>query len=296
MDPLLAQIPWHALRVFEASARHLSFTRAAAELNVTQSAVSHQVRGLELRLGYELFERRTRALALTPEGIRLADAVGRGLAVIGAELAALDGERQDRPVRITSSSSISAKWLMAALGRFTREHPSIAVSLAAEDRLLDPASDGIDLALRFGPTDASPPGRLLGLDTLFPVCRPGSAPDGQWGELPLIEDETSAGHASGADWKSWFAATGSAPRPITGPRVSHTHLAMQAAADGLGVAMARGVLAVEDLASGRLERLDDRVVPTRFGYRLLPVRPREAKARLVADWIAGQLAPLLIPG
>ena len=146
--------PLADLHAFEAAARHLSFTRAAAELGVTQGAVSQRIRRLEDTLGRPLFERLTRALALTADGKTLAAAIGDGLARIDDGLAAID--RQRRPPRGAATLTLSVapgfagRWLLPRLGRFRERHPDIEVRIEAEDRLANFAGDGVDLAIRCG--------------------------------------------------------------------------------------------------------------------------------------------------
>src|SRR5262245_28775371 len=137
------------LRGFEAAARHLSFTRAAAELHVTQSAVSRQIKTLEDQLGVRLFRRLNRALLLTEEGQALARATATALGGIEQAVARLPGLAQDRPITVTTTVSFAALWLVPRLARLRAVHPDIDVRLAASNELEDLQRERIDLAIRF---------------------------------------------------------------------------------------------------------------------------------------------------
>jgi len=142
-----------ALRGFEAAARHLSFTRAAAELNVTPAAVSHAIRELELDLTVRLFERSSRVVRLTPAGELLSRAVAEGLGTIGRavqRLRAVDGRPK---LMVTTSPSLAAKWLVPRLDGFLAQHPEVDVRIDVSQGLADFAEDGVDIAIRFGTGD-----------------------------------------------------------------------------------------------------------------------------------------------
>jgi len=142
--------PLNALRAFEAGARHLSFTLAAAELNVTQAAVSHQVRGLEDALGVKLFERRTRQLELTVAGRRLLPTVSEAFDRIAATVADLRLSELDAPLSVTVTPHFGARWLAGRLSHFWRNHPEIDLRLHHSNRVLDLSQGEVDLGIRFG--------------------------------------------------------------------------------------------------------------------------------------------------
>ena len=137
-----------ALRVFEAAARHLSFTKAALELNVTQAAVSHQVRALEEQLGVSLFRRTTRRLALTREGLRLQPAATEAFEIL--RRAVSDIGRGEQVLAITTTPSFGARWLAPRMGRFAERHPGIELSIRHTQTVLDLGREGLDLAVRWG--------------------------------------------------------------------------------------------------------------------------------------------------
>ena len=184
-DPL-AQIPLSAIRMFEAAARHGSFTRAAEELGVTQAAVSWQVKALEKRLGQPLFVRQTREVVLTASGERLARAAGEAVSLLRTALSALT-EAAEGVLSITALPSFATLWLAPRLGDFQLAHPRIAVRLEVTGRVVDLQREGLDVAIRGGR------GGWAGLETrqlapadLVPLCTPEFAE--RFGGLRRAED------------------------------------------------------------------------------------------------------------
>ncbi len=258
--------PLNALRAFEAAARHLSFTKAAEELNVTPAAVSHQVKALEGYVGTPLFRRLTRALLLTDAGQAALPGLSEGfdrLAEAAAQLSARDGEGL---LTISVAPSFGAKWLVPRLERFRAAHPEIDVRIDANDRVIDMAREAVDVGLRFG--SGRYPGyrvdRLFSTEQVrsFPVCSPKllegphglETPDDLRHHTLLHQDWSQASEAS-PDWRMWLLAAGVRDiDPARGPRFSQTSMAVQAAIEGQGVALAEEVIVAGDLASGRLVR------------------------------------------
>src|SRR5690554_3410277 len=163
----------NALRAFEAGARHLSFTRAADELHVTQTAISHQVRQLEAELGFPLFRRSTRRLELTPEGQRLAPAVTQALERIAEAVEALRARRRDNLLRVSMAPAFGTKWLVGRLSRFWLAHPDVELQLNHSPLLTDFTRDDVDLAIRYGrgPWPGVVSELLIRLEKV-PVCSP----------------------------------------------------------------------------------------------------------------------------
>src|SRR5882724_8594077 len=300
------KISLDALRVFEAAARHLSFTKAAAELRLTQGAVSQRIKSLEETLGAPLFRRLTRALELTSDGQRLHIALQDGFARIADGLAGFRSGKVTRPLRLTVSSSVAARWLLPRLGGLTNLKPSMPVAVLADDRLVEIGSEA-DVALRFGR------GRYRGLksvrlggDEVFPVCSPSfleahpatanfgdPARRKSWDCLSRLVDSVTESDGSGCDWDTWGTSAGlswSEEGPTT--VFSQGHLALQAAAAGMGVALARRILAADDLASGRLVRAGHGLLPSpaRFGYYFVTRSEPDARLRALAEWLKMQLA------
>jgi LysR family glycine cleavage system transcriptional activator len=248
--------PLNALKAFEAAARSESFTRAAEELNVTQGAVSHQVKALEATLGLRLFNRERQRLVMTEAGrdylVVIRDALDR--IALGTERLM---QRQGSGVlTVSTSPDFAAKWLVYRLGRFAESHPEIDLRVSATMHRVDFAREDVDLAIRHG--DGKWPGldvTRLCVEQLFPVCSPklvagrrriSTASDLL--KFPLLRlDDWST-------WARWFEAAGVADPVAHGPTLNRASMLIDAAVDGQGVALARTTLAAWDIINGRLVR------------------------------------------
>lgn len=241
--------PLNAVRLFEAAGRHASIKQAADELALTPGAVSHGVQALEQWLGTPLFERRTRSLALTPAGHAfLADATPI-LAELAAATAAVPGRRPRGALAISASPSFGLRWLMPRLARFTAANPDLAVTIDTDRRALDLPATGVDLAIRRA-TAARPGGRWVRLlrETVVPVC----APSLRAAEAdPLATAPRLRVTSVQEDWSPWPAAPAH-PRDI---RIDSMHMALAAAAQGMGVALGCSPVVDDELAAGRLVAL-----------------------------------------
>lgn len=278
-----------ALAAFESAARHQNFAHAADELNLTASAVSHHVRKLEARLGVALFQRHARGVALTAEGRQLADAAGSAMTDIEGVLRDLRHGRDDRArVVITTLHSFLSSWLMPRLPQFARRHPEIALVFDTNAALARFDDSGPDLGIRHGPGQW--PGlsahRLMD-DPLFPVAAtlPGieaaRTPAGI-AHLPLIADLSREG------WRDWFRHAGVRTAALDERYTfSDSTDMLEAAAQGLGVALARTRIVAPWLANGRLQRLPGPVLPGRFAYHIVHPAHRRLKpaARRFVDWL-----------
>ncbi|MFO1332093.1 MAG: LysR substrate-binding domain-containing protein [Rubrivivax sp.] len=294
------------LRGFEAAARHLSFTLAAAELNLTQSSVSRQIAALERQLGKTLFVRRTRALELTAAGTRLQQAVRQALAAVDQCVDEIRGTGAGRRVTLSTYPSFASLWLAPRLAQFQREHPGIEIRLDASDRLVDLQAEDVDLAIRGQPAGPLPPGAtLLVEDIVAPVISPRLLPasrcatrrNSRW---PLLVLDPNVRGAQGLDWENWFESVGAGRvEPAAGRLVfSFVDQTVQAAIRGQGVALVRSPFLQDCIASG------DLVMPfpalrMRGGYGHVLLRhPQVARRPQVAaflDWLLEQfrLAPRL---
>jgi len=237
------------LRGFEAAARHLSFTRAAEEMFLTQSALSRQVIALEEQLGTPLFERRHRELRLTDAGQVLHIAAKSMLDELGRAVARIRREENTQPLTVSTNLPFASLWLIPRLVRFRTRHPAIDVFISADDRIVDLEREQIDLAVRYCSEAMAPPGapRLFG-ERLLPVCAPALAHDPA---RPLKRPEDLARHVllhlddergrfPWLNWSAWLAAIGIHElKPAGSLRFNHSAEAMQAAVDGLGVALGR---------------------------------------------------------
>lgn len=292
--------PLDALRAFEAAARHLSFTRAADEIHLTQAAVSHRIRTLEAELNTRLFRRLTRRLELTPEGAMLAAAVRRGLDEFARGVAAVEQDSVTEGVlRVSVLPSFASRWLVPRLASFRSRHPDIEIRVLADSGLADLHSDGVDVALRFG--RGHYPGlsvQFLMEDAVVPVCSPSllgargplDTPDAIC-RFPLLHDSTVETDGSGADWASWLRHVGHPDLPcMDGHRLSNAALTLEAAAAGLGLALGRQSLIETDLAASRLVAPLPLAAPTTFSYWLvcLPATAGAPRVNAFRNWLLDQ--------
>src|ERR1051326_7705450 len=250
-------LPLNGLKAFEAAARHLSFTRAADELHVTQAAVSHQVKTLEQRLGVKLFRRLPKSLRLTDEGQALLPELRDAFERIARALNRVTSAQGAAALSVTTLTTFALTWLVSRLPRFQARHPEIEVRLNTTGRMVDFAREDVDVAVRYG--DGNWPGLTVEKmfeDELTPLCgrahkdrlrRPEDLRD-----VPLL-DASPPEPASVGDWPTWLRAAGIGQLPVTrGATFDSTKIAAQAAIDGLGVAIGSPYLFAEDIAGGRL--------------------------------------------
>lgn len=257
VHPLTCLAP---LQGFEAAARHLSFTRAAAELCLSQSAISRQVQMLESQLGVTLFVRKTRQLVLTPEGEKLLLTVQDVLQRLASTVAGFKLSRR-RPVTVSTTVGIASLWLVPRLANFLDRHPEIDVRVSANNRLVDIEREGIDLALRYVTVDQRPANcRLLASEDIFPVGAPEVLRDlaqrtpqeQDIARLTLLNYD-DANPDLWLDWSNWLKLLGLAQaKPKAVLHFNHYDQAIAAAAAGQGLALGRGVLIQPLLNSGRL--------------------------------------------
>ena len=298
--------PLNALRAFEAAARHLSFTRAAEELNVTQAAISHHVKALEDQLGMALFRRLNRALMLTDEGQTLFPSVRDALDILAEAAERLRTRDSGGPLTVSTLPSFAAKWLVPRMSRFQDRHPEIELRIAAAERLIDFARDDVDVAVRFGP--GGWPGlraeRIVD-EAVTPVCCPAlaerlRAPADLAGVTLLHEEKLPRDPMP--DWAAWLAAAGVTGIDASrGPRFRHTHMILQTAMDGHGVALSGQVLVADDIAAGRLVAPFALRLTSPFAYYLVCPSATAGRPKIRAFWewvkeeTAGHQQQLLAP-
>jgi LysR family transcriptional regulator, glycine cleavage system transcriptional activator len=277
--------PLETLRVFEAVERHKSFKDAGDELGVTASAVSHRIATLEEELGITLFVRHTRRIEVTPEGERLAAGVRRGLLEFRHAVASID-RREGTQIRITGIPSHVTRWLAPRLHRFRTAHPDIELHITADLALVDLQQRTFDVALRFG--SGVYPGlhaEHLMDDAIFPVASPRYLAEVGPIEGPhdvllttRILDVTAENDDSGTNWRTWFQhhklPMGEIDR---GMHFNGAAITLEAAAGGLGLAIARRTLVGEELRSGRLVQVLAGEIKTNWKHYAL-VLPE------MADW------------
>ena len=287
--------PLNALKAFESAGRHLSFTKAAAELNVTPAAISHQVRALEELLGVQLFRRLTRALRLTDAGQTALPTLGQGFDKLAQGVEQIHAHGENGELTISVSPSFGAMWLMPRLEHFRSRHPDIEIRIDGTDRLVDLARDDADVAVRYGPGGYDG----VRVDWLFsqvntPVCSPALLS----GEHPLHQPDDLRHHTllhvdwkdAEASWRMWLLAAGLHDiDPTRGPRFTVESMALQAALDGHGVALIGDVLVADDLAAGRLVRPFDPSLstPLSFAFYLLSAKDGADQPKVAAfrDWL-----------
>jgi len=259
----------HALRAFVAVARHGGVSRASEALNLTHSAVSHQIRALQEEMGVTLFEKAGRGLALTADGSRFAARVEAAFAEI-EDAAREIGASTHKRLRISTISSFAACWLLPRLGDFISSYPDIDVDVQSTNKPTDLTSGEADVWIGFG--TGPYPGlfsELLLRDWLFPVCSPEFARqynlhDHAWFDgVPLM-------HSHYEPWSLWFAAAGIASKePEHGIMFDNSALILQAAAKGQGLGLVRHSLAYDDVAAGRLVRPFSAYVDSPMSYFFL---------------------------
>ncbi|BAL13836.1 LysR family glycine cleavage system transcriptional activator [Bradyrhizobium japonicum USDA 38] len=283
----------NGLRAFEAAARHLSFTLAASELNVTQTAISHQIRRLEEELGIRLFVRQNRALALTPEARDYLPGVRAAFNDLRLATDRLLRKDDDKVLTVSTLASLAAKWLLPRLTDFQEQHPGIDVRITTSTSLVDFQRDNVDAAIRYGR------GQWPGLradwlmaDELFPVCSPSLLR----GDKPLRQPEDLRGypllHTSNAnsdDWRLWLTAAGLPGDIARQPGITFDMIFMtiQAAIDGIGVAMGRTSYVQDDIAKGRLVVPFKIALPADAGFYLVAPEGRREPPKLAAfrEWM-----------
>lgn len=282
--------PLNAVRAFEAAARHLSFTRAAEELNVTQAAISHQIKALEEALGVMLFRRLNRGLLLTEAGQAFLPPLTGAFDAIADAVDRLKAADEAGPLTISTLASFAAKWLVPRLPRFQQRHPHVDVLISTGSQLVDFDRQEVDLAIRFGrgPWPGVRSHRLLG-ETIFPVASPAlrdgpprlGAPD-DLAHVTLLHDDLHIG------WPMWLkAANVTCVDAKRGPRFTDSSLVIQAAIAGHGVALARGALAADDLAAGRLVKLFDLDLPSEVAYYVVAPERHFTRPKVAAfhEWL-----------
>ena len=286
---MAARLPsLNGLRAFEAAARHMSFTLAASELNVTQTAISHQIRRLEEELGIRLFIRQNRALSLTPEAKEYLPGIRAAFNDLRLATDRLLRKDDSNVLTVSTLASHAAKWLLPRISDFQEKHPGIDVRITTSMALVDFKRDGVDAAIRYG--RGQWPGvraDWLMADKMFPVCSPALLK----GKKPLTKPEDLANHVllhSSAgyddDWRLWLTAAGLPPDLSKQPGVTFdlVFMTVQAAIDGIGVAMGRTSYVQDDITKGRLVVPFEIELPIDAGFYLVSPEARADSPKLSA--------------
>lgn len=292
--PAMRLAPLHSLHVFEAAARHRSYSLAAGELKVTHSAVSQQIRSLESALGIALFERKGREMLLTREGALLLHRVQPALRQIGRALSDISLMQRKPSITVTTLQSFAARWLLPRLRKFQKLRPDVAVHIQASSDLKDLQRGEADIAIRYGGgnwkgCDAT---QLL-RDRVFPVC----SPDFNKGRLPasakaikryrILTDDCQL------EWNAWARQAGIDPEEfIHGANYSDSNLMLGAAIAGQGIAIGRTTLIEADFAANRLVRVGEVIAAAPYAYYLVTANGRQKPDHLLAfeQWLQREAA------
>lgn len=294
--------PLKAVWYFESAARHLSFSKAAEELNVTHSAISHQIKALEEWVGQPLFERGARSLKLTEAGATFLSPVRSAFQQLAQAGQDVRQATRGGPLTVSVLPSLASKWLVPRLYDFRDRHPEIDVRISATERLEQIGQGDIDVAIRYGrgawPDLAA---ELLLRDDLFPICSPKLLTC----EKPLKEPKDIANFTLLSDndwrparfdfWHRWIEKAGIAELELkAGITFNFSNLMIQAATEGLGIALGNTMLAGDDLKAGRLVRPFDLSVQLDTGYYVVYARGalKRPKVKAFRDWLIEQIEPI----
>ena len=288
------------LRGFEAAARLLSFTLAAAELNLTQSSVSRQIAALERQVGKALFVRRTRALELTAAGTQLQQAVRQALNAVDLCVDEIRGTGRQRRVTLTTYASFASLWLAPRLAQFQRAHPGIEIRLDASDRAVDLQAEDVDLAIRWMPPGPLPPGAVVLVeDVVTPAISPRLLSamvlrePSELARWPLLDLDEVVRGAQLLNWSTWFDYAGAGSvEPAAGRLVfSFVDQAVHAAVRGQGVALVRSPFLQDYVASGDLVMpFPALLMPSNYRHVLIrhPQAARRPHVAAFLDWLLEQ--------
>ncbi|TPJ64574.1 transcriptional regulator GcvA [Mesorhizobium sp. B2-6-1] len=286
--------PLNALPAFEAAARHLNFSRAADELNVTHGAVSRAIKHLEEQLGVLLFERATRSVRLTAVGEPYARAVHEMLDQLAAATQSATAAHSGSTLNVSTSDGFAGKWLVPRLYRFHRAHGDIDVRISTTGKLTNFLGDGIDVAIRYGAGNY--PGltsEFLTGEEVFPVCSP-RLMQGAW---PLEKPDDLRHHTLIHDgfpigWAVWLSSAGvEGVDPRSGITFDSATFAVESAVQGEGVVLGRTMLVAADLATGRLVRPFGHALKSVSSFYLVypPDAVRRRKVKAFRDWLFSEM-------
>ena len=293
--------PLVELRAFDAAARHLSFKKAAAELGVTPTAISHQVRLLERYCGRALFRRRPRPLSLTDAGARLFPAIRGGLEAFAGAIAAVRQDGNKQPLRLTTTNAFASRWLVPRLPMWRKVHPDVLLDVIGTDSVLDLRAGDGDVAVRYATGRAAPTDGIVELllsDTFWPVYNPRLLSPGRLkrpadlAKQVLVHSYWSPADREPPTWQRWLAAAERRWRNVPVFKdMQHLSFreelhAIEAVIAGQGVGMFSDVLVAHELAAGTLVKAFDLSLP---GYCFYVVRrfghPREKTIRAFSAWL-----------
>lgn len=287
--------PLNSLPCFEAAARHLSFSKAAEELNVTPGAISRAIKNLEDQLNVLLFERDTRSVRLTAIGEPYAQAVRDALDQLAAATTLATARHSSSTLNVSTSDGFAGRWLVPRLYRFHRLHGHIDVRVSTTGKLASFIGDGIDVAIRYG--GGNYPGltsEFLTGEEVFPVCSPRLLK----GAHPLRKPEDLRHHTLirdgyPIDWATWLSSAGvEGVDPHSGLTFDSYTFAVEAAVQGEGVVLGRTMLVSADLAAGRLIRPFKHALKAFSSFYVVypPDAIRQRKVKAFRDWLFSEIA------
>jgi LysR family glycine cleavage system transcriptional activator len=290
--------PLNSLRAFEAAARHLSFARAAEELYLTPSAISHQIKSLEEQVGTKLFERRGRNVGLTDAGGRYYPALRQAFDRMHEATEELKQSDRFGALTVNVLPTFAIRWLLPQLNEFQERHPEIEVRITTNVRNIDFLQTEADAAVRFGNGDW--PGlesRLLMTEEIVPVCSPTLLEKGPGLKSPADLKHYSLLHDINRPdtWRAWLNAVGEKSiDPERGLKLETTNLAVQGALQGLGIVCANPYMVSRELESGQLIEPFEYHLAVANGYYLVYPKGREDRPRLKAfeTWLTEMAARL----
>ena len=289
--------PLTALRAFEAAARHMSFSRAADELNVTPAALSFQIKSLEEHLGVPVFRRLNRAVDLTEEGQLLAPGVSDGFDALQSAWRAVKRRLNSATLTVTAGPAFTAKWLAPKLFSFAKENPDIELRFSAGLGLVDFARDDVDVAIRFGQEfDPLLYSRTLIDEWMAPMMSPELAKNvtevADLQRMTLLHQEDIDFLKPPANWRAYFAAAEVPYIEEHGPRFSQADHAVDAALAGGGVVLGRLSLAATYLGDGRLVMPIRHRLPTGASYRIVCPKGQEVRPQVARfiEWVVREIA------
>ncbi|MFZ1469929.1 MAG: LysR substrate-binding domain-containing protein [Paracoccaceae bacterium] len=292
--------PLSLLNTFEVVARRSSFTLAADELCLTQSAVSRQIQALEDQLGLPLFQRLHRAIALTSDGRQLYDSVSRGLDEIKGCVGRLRAAIETPQITVAASVAFSYFWLMPRLERFSARHPDLDLRVLATDQMVDLRQEGVDVAILYGrgEWDGARAHLLFG-ERVYPVCSPAylaAHPElraaSDMLDQTLLHLDGGGNIWGGVDWRVWLMTQGVTGQPVRrGVRLNSYPMILQAAEAGRGVALGWSYITDPLLADGRLVCPVDKSLETREGYYVSTFDKTEDSPPIAAflQWIMAEV-------
>lgn len=285
-----SHLPLNALRAFESSARHLNFTRAALELNVTQAAISQQVRMLEERLGATLFKRLPRGLGMTDEGRALLPVLTDAFGRIEAVLKRFEGGHFHDVLTVGVVGTFAVGWLIPKLKLFRETHPFVELRLLTNNNLVDLAAEGLDFAIRFGEGGWPATNDVLLLDApLTVMCAPEIAE--RLSSPADLAKETLLRSYRVEEWSDWFTAAGLEPWMINGPIFDSSRLMVEAAIQSAGIALAPPRMFVRELRAGLLVcPFDNQIKAGSYWLTWLKSRSMSPAMQLFHHWILGEAA------